>query len=120
MLVLWRGVVQVLRGNNEDSKEDTVSCARHALGCRGKSSAKTLEVNEGAKKGRNLNIALLDENGDEGFKRRKSWVWRLTSGLEVLLGGCCWWRWQASGCGRSTLNDIVGLRGKISCDDGLH
>lgn len=85
VLVLRRRVIEVLCSDNEGGKEDAVSCARHALGGRGKTRSQALKVDEGGEKGGDLNIGLLHKDGDESFKRRKSRVDR--EGLEVLLVG---------------------------------
>lgn len=68
VLVLWRRVIQVLCSDDENSKEDAMSGARHAFCCRWESRTQTLEVDKRAKQSGDLNVALRNKDGDESFK----------------------------------------------------
>lgn len=68
MLVFGTGIVQVFRGDNEGSEEDSVSGAWHAFCDLGETVSESLEVNECSEEGRDLNVGLFANYGDERFK----------------------------------------------------
>lgn len=109
MLVLRRRVVEVFGSDDEGSQEDSMSSARHAFRSSWKSFAQSLEVDQGTEKGRYLNIALLNEDADEGFEGWKSWIRGKRSIGEGALGGCRRRSRQAKGSGRSTLDNRIGF-----------
>lgn len=77
MLILRRGVVEILGCDDEHCQEDSMARARHAFCSRWQSGAKAFKVDKSAHEGWYLYIALLDENGDEGFQRGQSGIRRL-------------------------------------------
>lgn len=68
MLVLWGRVVEVLGGDDEGGKEDSVSGARHSFGDFGKSVSKSFEIHEGGEEGRHLDVGLFADHSDEGLE----------------------------------------------------
>jgi len=65
VLVLGRGVVEVLCRENERSEEDTVDGAAHALCDRRKTLCQAVEVDQGSHKRRYLNVRASNESADE-------------------------------------------------------
>jgi len=68
MLVLGTGIVQVFSGDDECSKEDSVSGTWHSFGYFGKSVSESFEVDERSKEGRNLDVGLFADVSDEGLQ----------------------------------------------------
>lgn len=67
VLVLGGGVVEVLGGQDERSKEDAVGGALHALGDRRKAGPETGKVDQARHQSRDLDVRALDEGCDELF-----------------------------------------------------
>ena len=67
VLVLGRGVVEVLGSQDEGSKENAVGGALHALGNRRKTRPEAGEVDQAGHQSRDLDVRTLDEGCDELF-----------------------------------------------------
>lgn len=71
-LTLWRRIVEVLGCHDERSEKDPVTCAVHPLCDLGQLGLQPIQVDERAEECGDLDVGLLDEDGDEGLERWES------------------------------------------------
>jgi hypothetical protein len=114
VLVLGGRVVEVLGGDDQRREKDAVARAVHALGDFGEARLEAFEVDEGAHEGRDLDVGLLDEDGDE---RLEGGDGRLLLVLEARLGRGRWRGGESRGGRRSrrALDHLDGLFGEVGC-----
>lgn len=113
-----RLTIQVLGGDDETSDEDAVASAVHALGDLGKAVLEAVEDHEGAHEGRDLNVGLVDEDGDEGLEGRDGRLLGLEAsgvGAERGASGSSRRRREGRRWGRATLNHVDGLLSEVGC-----
>lgn len=70
VLVLWRGIVQVLGSEDQRGEEDAVRCALHSFGDRRQTLLQSTEIDKRGHQRRNLYVRLLNKGVDEELKRR--------------------------------------------------
>lgn len=107
VLVLRRRVVEVLGCDNQGGKEDTMSCAMHALGNSWQTRLEAVEVDQCAKESGYLNIALLDQPANEGLQTGQARGLRSPG----RVGQC-----RCEALGRSGRRSVDALRG-LALDD---
>jgi hypothetical protein len=118
VLVLRRRVVEVLGGGDEDGEEDAVAGAVHALGDLGETGLQALEVDESAHEGGDLDIRLLDEDGDEGLERGDGGLLSGLAVLEASLGGSVGRGGESGGGSGTALDDLDSLFSEESWKKG--
>lgn len=92
--------------------------AVHALGDLGKAVLEAVEDNEGAHEGGNLDVGLVDEDGDEGLEGRDGRLLGLEAGgagAERRASGSSRRRREGRRWGRATLDHVDGLLREVGC-----
>lgn len=99
--------IEVLGSDDQHRQEDPMARRLHAMRDLWQPSTKAVEVDEGAEKGRNLDVALVHEYCDEGFQRGGFGLesWELAPSR-----GCGRRRWCFGG---GDLDDFDGLLGDV-------